>query len=188
MSLRVKAVLEKKSHSMLPWSGPANMAVVAAFFVLATVLLFNTSPVTGVGFLYIIPILLLAMQHGARGALGGTFCAFAVFMIWNLSGEQAVGALGTIIRLVALAGTASLVVVIDRSQARSRARLSDTDALLRAISDNMPDALYVIDEDGRYGLVNDAAAALVGKRPEDCLLYTSPSPRDGLLSRMPSSA
>ena len=23
---------------------------------------------------------------------------------------------------------------------------------------------------------------------EDCLLYTSPSPRDGLLSRMPSSA
>ena len=27
-----------------------------------------------------------------------------------------------------------------------------------------------------------------GKRPYICLLYTSPSPRDGLLSRMPSSA
>ena len=26
------------------------------------------------------------------------------------------------------------------------------------------------------------------KQAEDCLLYTSPSPRDGLLSRMPSSA
>ena len=26
------------------------------------------------------------------------------------------------------------------------------------------------------------------EQPEDCLLYTSPSPRDGLLSRMPSSA
>ena len=26
------------------------------------------------------------------------------------------------------------------------------------------------------------------KEIEDCLLYTSPSPRDGLLSRMPSSA
>ena len=25
-------------------------------------------------------------------------------------------------------------------------------------------------------------------QPTDCLLYTSPSPRDGLLSRMPSSA
>ena len=26
------------------------------------------------------------------------------------------------------------------------------------------------------------------RRPHTCLLYTSPSPRDGLLSRMPSSA
>ena len=26
------------------------------------------------------------------------------------------------------------------------------------------------------------------KLPQPCLLYTSPSPRDGLLSRMPSSA
>ena len=26
------------------------------------------------------------------------------------------------------------------------------------------------------------------ERDKDCLLYTSPSPRDGLLSRMPSSA
>ena len=26
------------------------------------------------------------------------------------------------------------------------------------------------------------------KKHNDCLLYTSPSPRDGLLSRMPSSA
>ena len=30
--------------------------------------------------------------------------------------------------------------------------------------------------------------AIDAARPEICLLYTSPSPRDGLLSRMPSSA
>ena len=30
--------------------------------------------------------------------------------------------------------------------------------------------------------------AVVGKMRKICLLYTSPSPRDGLLSRMPSSA
>ena len=29
---------------------------------------------------------------------------------------------------------------------------------------------------------------LVDKEGYDCLLYTSPSPRDGLLTRMPSSA
>ena len=28
----------------------------------------------------------------------------------------------------------------------------------------------------------------IEKKVKDCLLYTSPSPRDGLLSRMPSSA
>ena len=31
-------------------------------------------------------------------------------------------------------------------------------------------------------------SALFDEGSDDCLLYTSPSPRDGLLSRMPSSA
>ena len=31
-------------------------------------------------------------------------------------------------------------------------------------------------------------AVVVIRDTQDCLLYTSPSPRDGLLSRMPSSA
>ena len=30
--------------------------------------------------------------------------------------------------------------------------------------------------------------SIIPARDKDCLLYTSPSPRDGLLSRMPSSA
>ena len=35
---------------------------------------------------------------------------------------------------------------------------------------------------------SDWFLALAAELPVDCLLYTSPSPRDGLLSRMPSSA
>ena len=42
------------------------------------------------------------------------------------------------------------------------------------------------DEDKRGGSFR-AVAALLGQG-DICLLYTSPSPRDGLLSRMPSSA
>ena len=34
----------------------------------------------------------------------------------------------------------------------------------------------------------DKAAENKFKEASDCLLYTSPSPRDGLLSRMPASA
>ena len=44
---------------------------------------------------------------------------------------------------------------------------------------------------GLGGLVPCTASAVLGElvpRTESCLLYTSPSPRDGLLSRMPSSA
>ena len=39
----------------------------------------------------------------------------------------------------------------------------------------------------RLGLVSPGRASGRGRR-YSCLLYTSPSPRDGLLSRMPSSA
>ena len=35
---------------------------------------------------------------------------------------------------------------------------------------------------------NHYVNAIEEEQEEDCLLYTSPSPRDGLLSRMPSSA
>ena len=34
----------------------------------------------------------------------------------------------------------------------------------------------------------EAQAVIDAQPPKHCLLYTSPSPRDGLLSRMPSSA
>ena len=45
--------------------------------------------------------------------------------------------------------------------------------------------------DDEHQVVAIAEASLEVQRPADgwsCLLYTSPSPRDGLLSRMPSSA
>ena len=36
--------------------------------------------------------------------------------------------------------------------------------------------------------LNEFIPYITTERYKDCLLYTSPSPRDGLLSRMPSSA
>ena len=50
---------------------------------------------------------------------------------------------------------------------------------------NLADLVIEIkDED----YADKASGLLNGPRLKDCLLYTSPSPRDGLLSRMPSSA
>ena len=42
---------------------------------------------------------------------------------------------------------------------------------------------------GKYpGTTKGNVVGYIGLSPNSCLLYTSPSPRDGLLSRMPSSA
>ena len=38
------------------------------------------------------------------------------------------------------------------------------------------------------GVAEDSKQFIKIAMPHSCLLYTSPSPRDGLLSRMPSSA
>ena len=43
------------------------------------------------------------------------------------------------------------------------------------------------DPPGFVQIIDDTTIA-IPERPGNCLLYTSPSPRDGLLSRMPSSA
>ena len=48
---------------------------------------------------------------------------------------------------------------------------------------------YVKSKDNITGVRNFSTNALIeGRMIHTCLLYTSPSPRDGLLSRMPSSA
>ena len=41
---------------------------------------------------------------------------------------------------------------------------------------------------GPLDVLRDLGITTVALSPGSCLLYTSPSPRDGLLSRMPSSA
>ena len=47
------------------------------------------------------------------------------------------------------------------------------------------EAIGILDKNTNATII---APELEVGRAKDCLLYTSPSPRDGLLSRMPSSA
>ena len=65
-----------------------------------------------------------------------------------------------------------------------------TDLVFTHISARLPDEngehRFLINP---YGVMFDEMnASCLVKIDMDCLLYTSPSPRDGLLSRMPSSA
>ena len=60
------------------------------------------------------------------------------------------------------------------------------DVAVRLNADDRIDA-YIVESENFESIHNHSAYALI-ERDKDCLLYTSPSPRDGLLSRMPSSA
>ena len=62
----------------------------------------------------------------------------------------------------------------------SNAYVPESSGNINALTVVMPQALW------SKSLGTDVRNILM--EPYDCLLYTSPSPRDGLLSRMPSSA
>ncbi len=167
--MSLKALFEKKPHGMIPWSGEVNAAAAAALFAAVTVLVaLIHDPVTGVGFLYLVPVLLVTLQYGLRGAVGGALLALTMLGAWDLIHPRDVSLFGASIRVLLIAGPPLLVVAAEESSARARQELSETGALLRAIADKLPDALYVLDEEGRYGLVNTAAANLVGRDPRTC--------------------
>ena len=72
------------------------------------------------------------------------------------------------------------------SQSATSASLNELETLLGAQLFDRVGKRLLLNDNGRLLLpqarqMRDAAASI-------CLLYTSPSPRDGLLSRMPSSA
>ena len=50
------------------------------------------------------------------------------------------------------------------------------------------DEMLVAQQSGAYALGRKTDDLIIDAMDATCLLYTSPSPRDGLLSRMPSSA
>ena len=65
--------------------------------------------------------------------------------------------------------------------------IEQLEAILKALREQLAE----LQNDRNSGVeVDDRKEALVHRQLDQytCLLYTSPSPRDGLLSRMPSSA
>ena len=87
--------------------------------------------------------------------------------------------------------TRSIAVGIDLGTTNSLIAQFDG-AQVRVFEDELgqPSLPSVVHYGAESTQVGGAALALANEQPENtiCLLYTSPSPRDGLLSRMPSSA
>ena len=91
-------------------------------------------------------------------------------------------------RLCTSVGCASVsmgvaVVAFPRLANATVTLVNASDGMLVSVSPRAP-LLHMLTAVAKEVSANIAATAYI----ESCLLYTSPSPRDGLLSRMPSSA
>ena len=84
---------------------------------------------------------------------------------------------------------ASAALIASLASGRALAAGEDQALSPRGREDNIGRVLLDHDAD-RFRVVDGGGAhnALNYDKPLDCLLYTSPSPRDATLSRMPSSA
>ena len=126
----------------------------------------GSSDATGVSLTDLLPPGLTATLNNGTVSQGAYSVANGIFSI----GDIAVGDTATLI----LEGT------VDAGQGGNTITNITT-----AASGDQVDPSTVGDDLVESVVVNDAADLVTVKT---CLLYTSPSPRDGLLSRMPSSA
>ena len=103
-----------------------------------------------------------------RGAIASTFTKGPVGKIVNIGSEK---------ELIDTFGAPAEANASDWLVASEFLRYGGQLAVIRAAT-------------GVLNATEDGSAVLIGSKEdyEACLLYTSPSPRDGLLSRMPSSA
>ena len=83
--------------------------------------------------------------------------------------------------------------ILQQKMSASYVGISRRQAMIKALNISKGDKILDIGCGGGH-LIEDIAKSVgqegkaIGIDPSSCLLYTSPSPRDGLLSRMPSSA
>ena len=103
--------------------------------------------------------------------------------------------LRVLLYLVALLAVASIIGLVYRN-IRSQKRLVETERKyamelkqkVQQRTDELRSAQETLISESNFAMLGRMSGAINHEINQPCLLYTSPSPRDGLLSRMPSSA
>ena len=136
-----------------------------------------------------------ACPHQGYGLVTGALDDELVTCQWHnwkfdaRDGSCVMGEEGVACHAVTLDGDDVLVTVVERTDAEKRQALWPS--LRRGIERHYNgqiarDAARLLEAEATPAEI--MASAIEHGAPRNCLLYTSPSPRDGLLSRMPSSA
>jgi diguanylate cyclase (GGDEF)-like protein/PAS domain S-box-containing protein len=80
--------------------GKVLLVAAAAFAAIFAARLATDSVGTGVGFLYVVPIVVLAVEFGRRAGLLAGGLALVLFAVWDELGDQAIDAVGYVSRAV----------------------------------------------------------------------------------------
>jgi diguanylate cyclase (GGDEF)-like protein/PAS domain S-box-containing protein len=135
---------------------PVLVAAAALFAAACLVLLFvPTSPVTG-ALVFVVPVAIIASELGTRAGLITAGLSILVALAWLAAGLGIESPASAAARSLALLFLAAVIGRTSDRAARSR-------ALLEQVLEATTDSIYIKDLQGRYRVVNSAAAALIGR-------------------------
>ena len=163
----------------------STLAVAAGLFVLITAWRFaEPAPATGITFLYVVPISLLAVELGYRGAISGAAAACGLVAWWGAAQGVVLRADGYLVRAVAFFAVA---LVVARQVQRRRAQEDEAQRWF-SLADEM---CCVADFRGYFTRVNGAWTRCLGYSPDELVgqpFTTFVHPEDRELTNADSSS
>jgi two-component system sensor kinase FixL len=137
------------------------IAAAAAMLVLITGALFLMNDVTeGLGFLYAVPIALVASRFGRAEGLGTALVSLALFASWTALQDIDLRPTAYAVRAL----TYVFVAVVVGGYAE---RIRDLSMTHSSLIDSAPDAILSVGQDGRIELANAKASDLFGRSAEE---------------------
>lgn len=147
-------------------SGAATRTLIAASLVAAIYMLrlvVGPSPGTGVSLLLVLPVAVVAVDHGTWAGILAGLAAYGVFALWVLTDEMVdVDAYGHVI-------SGSIYVLVGLATGSAAEQLRDSESRQRQIADSLGDMVSVHDPEGRYLYVSSAASELLGYTPRELI-------------------
>ncbi|MEA2155106.1 MAG: hypothetical protein QOE11_1246 [Solirubrobacteraceae bacterium] len=139
-------------------AGRVSVLVTAAVLIVgaSAARAFTPAPPVTLGLAFIIAVTLIATEFGTRAALrcaAGASAAMTAIAVLGWSGEG----------VATIAGRAVVLLCVAPIVGRTAAQAASSRRLLEQLIEATTDAIYIKDLDGRYLLVNSAAAQLIGR-------------------------
>ena len=130
----------------------AAILLFAGIFVLR---LASDDPGELISILYVLPIVLIAVEFGAAAGTAAAGVAVAGIAVWDLSSDAEISVVGYVTRAIAFFGVGAVVGALSAGTRKAR-------SIQHQLIESAPDAVVGVDEVGTIVLVNAQAERLFG--------------------------